>query len=206
MSEPMQIDPFDSTLPTITRQCPPLPGWLTRRLLRRDEEVVWVRGPWLRPSWERYVTNPLLFFVCLCAGAACVAIARLGVESWIEVDMAPMLIAAGLIFGSLFLVGFSAGYFTRLVVTSERIVILQGRAITRSWDVDDLPPSLTRYDPRFERNVKRVVALDALQTLLGDSSEQFTDAKSILALGKHLDRIKAREPRPPDTRRTLPDD
>ena len=35
--------------------------------------------------------------------------------------------------------------------------------------------------------------LTALQTLLGDGSGQFADAKTILTLGKHLGQIKARE-------------
>src|SRR5438093_253744 len=46
----------------------PLPDWLQRRLLREGEEVTSVRGPRWSPSWERYVTHPVLFLGGLAAG------------------------------------------------------------------------------------------------------------------------------------------
>jgi hypothetical protein len=36
------------------------------------------------------------------------------------------------------------------------------------------------------------IDLDGVKAMLGGASDQFSDTKTILAFGKHLDRIKAR--------------
>jgi hypothetical protein len=103
------------------------------------------------------------------------------------------LAAAAVVLASLFVVGIFAGYFTRLVVTNFRIVIVQGYEVCRSWNIADLPPSLIRYRMRGRTRESRTVDLDALQAMLGGPSDQFMAPKKILAFGKHLDGIKARE-------------
>src|SRR6266508_669464 len=74
MSEHIQTGPLNTpnTPPSeFSWQSPPLPPWLARRLLREDETVTWVRGPRFNPSWERYVTHPVLFLLALVISAAC---------------------------------------------------------------------------------------------------------------------------------------
>jgi hypothetical protein len=103
------------------------------------------------------------------------------------------LAAGGIILASIFVLGISSGYFTRLVVTNFRLVILQGYEVCRRWDIDDLPLSLIRYRMR-ERGVEsRTVDLDVLKTMLGTSSDKVAESKTILAFGKRLDQIKARK-------------
>ena len=48
--------------------------------------------------------------------------------------------------------GLCCGYFTRLVATNHRLVILQGYEMCRTWGMDDLPPSLIRHDRRKAAN------------------------------------------------------
>jgi hypothetical protein len=194
MSDNVQTNPFGDPLANILRPYPALPAWLARRLLRADERVTWVRGPRLTPWWERYVTHPALFLVALALGAVCLETGRLRAGSWSELPALPILAAAGIVIGSIFVLGISAGYFTRLVVTNFRLVILQGYEVCRSWRIDALPPSLIFYGVQGDKGASRTLDLDALQTMLGGSSDQFVPAKTILAFGKHLDRIKARGP------------
>jgi hypothetical protein len=78
------------------------------------------------------------------------------------------------------------------VVTNYRIAIMQGYEVVRSWRLDDLPRSLICYTMQGGEE-RRSVDLDSLQTMLGSSSDQFADTKTVLAFGKQLDRIKARE-------------
>src|SRR5262249_34482935 len=120
-----------------------------------------------------------------------------------EMPPLPILAAGGIVVGSIFVLGFSAGYFTRLVVTSRRILLLQGYEVCRSWRMDDLPPSLIRYT-RWDGEESRMVDLDALQTMLGGTSDKFTEAKTIRAFGKHLDGIIAREKYRPGSSQTPP--
>jgi len=40
--------------------------------------------------------------------------------------------------------GIANGYFTRLVVTNYRLLILQGYEVCRSWSIHHLPRSLIR--------------------------------------------------------------
>jgi hypothetical protein len=200
MSDHFQTEPFDtfpaepfnarSPIDIIHR--PALPSWLARQLLRAGEEITWVRGPRFNPRWERYVTHPVLVFYALGVGVALVVAGRLIAGSWSE--LTPLLaLAAALVLVCLLVVGICAGYFTRLVVTNFRVVIVQGYAVCRSWSIEDLPPSLVRYERRGRKNGSRTVDLEALQSMLGGPSEQFAAPKKILAFGKHLDGIKARE-------------
>jgi hypothetical protein len=182
------------TLPDISRPFLPLPLWVARRLLRSDETITWVVGPRFNPAWERYVTHPALFLVALAIGVVLVAVGRLCSESWtVMPPLAIVAVMAGpaLVLGSVFVLGISAAYFTRLVVTNHRLVIIQGYEVCRSWGLNELPPSLVRYGPRRTGDRERHVDLDALQTMLGNVSDRFADSKTIIAFGKHLDQIKS---------------
>jgi hypothetical protein len=193
MSDRFQTDAFGDPAPDVTRPFPPLPAWLADRLLRGGEKITWVCGPRWNPSWERYVTHPGLFLLALALGAACLGAGRLLAGTWSGMSMVPALAAGGIVLGSIFVLGLSNGYFTRLVVTNRRLVILQGYEVCRSRGLDQLPRSLIRSDRLRDGEETRTVDLDSLKTLLGGSSDKFADQKTILALGKRLDQIKARE-------------
>lgn len=193
ISDHIQNEPFNVPLPQLYHTYPPLPVWIARRLLREGEKITWVRGPRLNPEWERFVVHPGLFVVALALAAFGVAVTRVSVRSWSEVPPAVYLGGGGLVLGSIFVLAIAATYFTRLVVTTRRVVILQGYEVCRSWRMDDLPPSLIRYGRRGSDGENRTVDLDALQTMLGGSSGQFTEAKGIMAFGKQLEQIKARK-------------
>ena len=193
MPDPMQTDPYDDAPPEILCKYPALPRWLGRRLLRPGEEIAWVRGPRLNPWWERYATHPALFLAALALGAACLAAGRLLAGSWSQITPLPVLAAGTLAVGSIFVLGISAGYFTRLVVTNLRVVMLQGYETRRSWSLDELPRSLIRYGRRDGGRRSRAVDLEALQTMLGDATDQYTESKTILAFAKQLDQIKTRK-------------
>ncbi len=199
MSDRFHTDAFDARPPDlhehpdVARPLTPLPSWLARRLLREDEQVAWVRGPRFNPSWERYVTHPLLFFAALAVGAFCVAVASLLDEFWPAVMLPTFLFAGALVLASIMVLGLCCGYFTRLVATNHRLVILQGYETCRTWGMDDLPPSLIRHDRSESGERSLTVDFDAVKTMLGGASDQFADAKTILAFGKQLGHIKARE-------------
>jgi hypothetical protein len=192
--EQTQPDLLSASLPDITRPHPALPDWVARRLLGADERITWVCGPRFNPHWERYVTHPALFVGALAVGAVLLGAGRLCSESWRV--MPPLAVAAVvaapiLVLASVFVLGISAAYFTRLVVTNRRLVIVQGYEVCRSWGLHELPLSLVRYGPRGNRDGGRSVDLDALRTMLGGATDQFAESKTIIAFGKHLDRIKA---------------
>jgi hypothetical protein len=107
------------------------------------------------------------------------------------------LAAGGVVLGSIFVLGIFSGYFTRLVVTNFRLIILQGREVCRSWSMDDLPHSLIRFRLSRGGQPSRTVDLDAMKTLLGSASDKFAESKTILAFGKQVEQIKAREDRRP---------
>jgi hypothetical protein len=186
-----QIDSFNGGVRDIAWHYPPLPPWLERRLLRANEKVTWVRGPRWQPWWERYVTHPGLFLVAAGLGAGCVGIGRLLAGSWSQMPDLPAAAAGFIMLASILVLALSAGYFTRLVVTNYRLVILQGYEVCRSWRIGELPPSLVHYGVRVGDEGDRTVDLDALRTMLGSSTDQFADSKTIMALGKQLDGIKA---------------
>jgi hypothetical protein len=206
MSDRFQEEPLDDSVPNLVRQYPPLPAWLERRILDPEEEITWVRGPWQGPWWERYATHPLLILGALAVGGACVAGARLMVEDWSEMSPLPGLAAIILFIGTIFVTGISAGFFTRLVVTDFRVMIVQGREVCRVWDLDDLPYSLIRYTPRKRGEPTRTIDLDAVKTLFGQTSNQIVDSRSILAFGKQLDQIKTKRKRLSDPDRTERDE
>jgi hypothetical protein len=192
MSDDFQTGPFDDPLRRILQPSTVLPAWLARRLLRPAEEVAWVRGPRFNPAWERYATHPLMFLVALALATLCVTAGRWIAGSWSDMSPLPFAVAIGLVFGSILVLGFASAFFTRLVVTNDRLILLQGYEVCRSWSIDDLPPSLVRYAAHGDDEGRRTVDLDALQTMLG-GSEQFSERKTIRAFGKHLDGIIARE-------------
>jgi hypothetical protein len=177
----------------IDERHPPLPSWLATRLLRPDEQLTWVCGPRHSPPLERYITHPGLFLVALGLIVLCVAMGRMLAGSWRDFPVVCVVLSGALFLGSIILLALANAYFTRLVVTSDRLLIVQGYEICKSWLIDDLPPSLIRYGRRGHDDDRRTVDLDALKTMMGDAaSSQFADGKSILALGKQLDRIKTR--------------
>jgi hypothetical protein len=189
--ERLQPELPDIRLPDIVQPCALLPEWLARRHLAPGEQVTWVRGPRFNPPWERYITNPM---VALCA----LIIALPGGVAFVWVTTPSAFFVVPMVVGAVFapivyVVGFAAAYFTRLVVTDRRVFVLQGYERCRNWGLNQLPPALLRYGPRG-RAGSPSVNLDALQTMLGSATEQFADTKTILAFGKHLDRIKARDP------------
>jgi hypothetical protein len=183
--------------PDISLRHPPLPLWLAQRVLHRDERIVWVYGPWHSPNWESVVTHPLLFLAALGTGAVCVLIAVPLNRVWPESMIVAGMVAVALFLAAVFVLGIFSGYFTRLVVTNYRIVILQGREVCRSWRIDQLPRSLVRYAPREGESASRTIDLDALQIMLGGTSDKVADSKTILSFGKHLDHIRAQEDQRP---------
>ena len=186
-------DDYDTTNVDLTRQLTPLPSWLADRLLRPGEGVTWVVGPRFNPSWERYVTHPLLFLAALIAGAIVWWTGSLIAGPGVEVAV-PLAMAAGcIVLASIFVLGIFSGYFTRLVVTDLRLVIVQGYEVCRSWDLNELPRSLLRYRLGGAGAEMPAVDLDSLKTMLGGASDKFAEAKSILSFGKRLDQIKSRE-------------
>jgi hypothetical protein len=181
----------EAPFPDITRRRPALPHWLARKLLRQDEEITWVRGPRLQPWWERFVTHPMLFVDALVVGAAIVVAGRLSAGSWNATPPACFIVAAGLFFGSIYVLAIFSACFTRLVVTTQRLLIVQGREVCRAWSIDRLPHSLRRYRMHGDVGPKWAVDVEALKTMIG--SDQFSDAKTLRAFGKQLDQIQARE-------------
>ena len=166
-----------------------LPGWLARRLLRADEEIQSVRGPRHCPAWEPFLTHPGVVLVGLALAVAIVAIGALVLGSFDDKLMGvPCVLALLSAVGGLLVVGATAGYFTRLVITNQRVMIVQGYEVRRTWRLDDLPRSLVRQRRGDDGEWTRTVDMERLQTMMGGGSEQFTDAKTIWALGKEIDR------------------
>jgi hypothetical protein len=193
MSDRFQTDAPGPPLPEVVGRCSPLPTWLADRLLRPDEEITWVRGPRFNPSWERYVTHPALFLLALVIGAVIVGETWLIIGESSEVMVLSILAAGALPLGSIFVLGIANGYFTRLVVTNFRLVILQGYEVCRGWGIDDLPHRLIHYGMPGGRGEKPSIDLEAVKTMLGGSSDKITGSKAILSFGKQLDQIKTRE-------------
>src|SRR5262245_55265228 len=179
MSERFPADEFDAQPPDVAVPPLALPGWLADRLLRADEKVTWVYGPRWNPPWERYVTHPALFLVALALAAGCLAAGWRISDTQRTVLPLAAFAAGAIVLGSIFVLGLASGYFTRLVVTTSRLAILQGYEVVRTWGLDELPPSLIRYRVGGGGKRSRAVDLDALSTLLGGASDKFAEAKSI---------------------------
>lgn len=185
MSERFHNDIPDLRAPNCLQHFQPLPGWLADRLLRPGEQVEWVRGPWFNPSWECYVTHPaLLLFPIAVSAMFIVPGLRIGQDFL----AASILLSILLFVGTIIVLGIANGYFTRLVVTNHRLVILQGYEICRSWSMDHLPRYLLRYRQWGDAS-SLSIDLDAVKTMLGGASDKFTDSKTILSFGKQLDSI-----------------
>jgi hypothetical protein len=193
MSDPFPTDPVDGQAPDVSLRTPLLPAWLARRLLQADETVTWVRGPRLNPWWERYATHPGLFLLALALGAACLGVGWLIAGSWSGLPLPAGLAAGGIVLGAIYALAIANAYFTRLVVTDRRLVVVQGYEVCRSWGLDQLPRSLVRFRVRDDGRASRTIDLTALQTMLGGPSDQFADAKTIRSVGRQIDQIKARE-------------
>jgi hypothetical protein len=185
MAERLQDDTLAFRAPNLIEQFQPLPGWLEDRLLRPGEKVEWVRGPWFNPEWERYITHPGLLLIPLTFGVVCVGLGRGTSKEFIV----PSILITILVFVlTIIVLALACGYFTRLVVTNRRLVILQGYEMCRSWNIDDLPPTLLHYTRRGDE-AGRTINLNAVKNMLGSDSERFSDAKTILSFGKQLDSI-----------------
>lgn len=193
MSDTIQTEPSFDDISRRIRNHPPLPPWIASWLLKSGESITWVYGPKLSPSWERYVTHPALILAAL--GGVVVSILPAYVLSGLgrEIAAIPVVAAVALVFLSIFVLALFNGYFTRLVVTSDRLIILQGHEVVRAWDIDDLPRSLLRFGRPGDAS-SRSVDLDQLTSMMGGStSDKFTESKTILSLGKTITQIKARE-------------
>jgi hypothetical protein len=188
MSDQFQTGPFNARLADLTLPPTPLPVWIARRLLQPNERVTQVYGPKWNPSWEQYVTHPALFLAALALGAIWVWI---GLRTGTVVEMS--LIAGGIVLASVFVLGIFCGYFTRLVATNRRLIIIQGYEVCRSWHLDRLPRSMLRFTTTADGLESSEVDLNAVQTLLGSSSNQVADAQTILRFGKSLDHITRRD-------------
>jgi hypothetical protein len=194
MPDRSPADSFDPRLPQYAWRHPPLPGYLVRRLLRPDEQVTWVRGPKHNPWWEPYATHPVLFVIALALGALCIGVGRLVAGEWAKMPAWALLPAMALVFGSVYVLGISNAYFTRLVVTDMRLFIVQGYEVCKCWNIDQLPLKLIRYRRRAGGLEVRSIDLDALQTMFGGVSDQVMDAKTIRMFGKQLDQIQSEDP------------
>jgi hypothetical protein len=183
-------DTLNLRLPNSATEYPPLPWWLARRRLRPDEKVTWVCGPQRQPSWERFITHPLLLLFGLGLAGLTVVLGWL-IAGRGTVPMVPGLLGLVILFGSVIFLALANAHFTRLVVTDARLLILQGYEVVRAWKIDDLPRSLIRYGMRGRGEESRAIDLDALKTMLGGASDKFAESKTILKFGKHLDRIRS---------------
>ena len=195
MSDQFRNDAFDARLPDLAGRSSPLPSWLARRLLREDEQVAWVpQASGSTRRGRRYVAGMRLFLAALGFGMVVVAAtAWLFAEMWPPIMLPAALVAGGIVLGSVMVLGFCCGYFTRLVATNQRLVILQGYEVCRTWGMDDLPPSLIRDRISEGGRRNRTVDFDAVTALLGGSSDQFVDAESNPGIGKQLGQIKRHE-------------
>jgi hypothetical protein len=107
----------------------------------------------------------------------------------LRVTSMPIIAAGAILIGAIFVLGIFSGYFTRLVVTNSRLLIVQGYEVRHNWGIDDLPQSLLRYGAVGSPTID----LDALHSMMGGSSESVAESKTILKLGKQIDNIRARE-------------
>src|SRR5438874_405419 len=118
MPDQYQENPFKLPEPNYSFPHPPFPVWLARRLLRRDEQVAWVRGPKHNPSWERYITHPALILVALAIAAVILVAGRLISGAWMGFNGVPIMAGGLLLIGCVYVLGIANVYFTRLVVTN----------------------------------------------------------------------------------------
>lgn len=193
MSEQFQNDPPSIRTPDISLPAPQLPIWLTPRLLPDDETLEWVYGPSLNPWWERYVTHPLLFLVAATISGTWLVVAWQVAGSLERLPASAGVGAGVVVVGAIIILGLSSGYVTRLVVTNRRIVIMQGYEVRREWGIDALPMSLIRFRRPGTSERERAIDLDSLKTVLGTTSSQVADSKTILSLGKRLANIRAQD-------------
>ena len=186
--------PYDDRPPGRSRPSAPLPSWLARKHLHPDEQVLYVGGPRFNPSLERYITHPLLFVAALALGAVCAGFGWTMERQHPGTLAVGVLAAFGLFIGSIIVLGLCCGYFTRLVATNRRVLILQGYEVCRRWHVHELPRHMVRYG-RLEdgRDGAPTIDLNAMKTMLGGSSDQFVDAKTIMAFGKQINRMRGRD-------------
>src|SRR5262249_42853855 len=86
--------------------------------------------------------------------------------------------------GGLILVGIAAGYFTRLVITNQRVMIVQGYEIRKTWRLGDLPRSLVGVKRSDGGELKRTVGMETVTTVVGGGSRQFRGGQDDLGAGQ----------------------
>jgi hypothetical protein len=193
VSDPAENRSSEDRSADIALPPPRFPAWLAARLLREGENVEWVSGPRAAPRWEPFATHPLFILAAATVAAAWVGLTLHKVGSVQDLPPLPVLGAGAILVGSIFIVGACCGYFTRLIVTNLRLIIVQGHTVRRCLSIDDLPMSLIRYRRVPGSELTRTVDLDALKTMLGGPSAEVADSKTILALGKKLANIRAQD-------------
>jgi hypothetical protein len=194
VSHQFQTSPTSAS--DVARSLHGLPARLARRVLKPDESITLVRGPRRSPWWEPAVTHPLLFLVALFLGGGCLTVGYQTAESFREMSPIPVMLGAAIVIGSVFVLGFFNGHFTRLVVTNVRLIVLQGSEVCLSKNIDKLPRWLVRRERRDDGEESKTIDVDALSRALG-SSDQFVDAKTIQAFSRQLGRFTSGD----DTRR-----
>ena len=93
MPDPVQTDVFGEPIPNVVGRHPPVPAWIAARHLRDHEEVTWVVGPRFNPSWERYVTHPMLLLGAVIVSVVLIAAGWLMTELWEFLLLAAVLVA-----------------------------------------------------------------------------------------------------------------
>jgi len=196
VSDLYQPEPHEQPEPRSLRAGPPLPEWLAKALLEPDEKPEWVRGPNYAPPWERALTHPLAFLVALPPAVILVTVGRLLADDWRTLHPAFGVSAILVLIGSILVIAFMTAYYTRLVVTERRLLIIQGQSAIRSWGMGDLPPSLLHFGRQaFDgKDAGPRIDLDKLEKMLGGKSEGVIGSDAIIKFGKQLDRIKGRRP------------
>lgn len=182
-------DSSDSPDPKLNVATLGLPTWLARLVLAPGETVALVRGPTSNSPLEPYLTHPALFLVALLPAGITLAVGRAMSPSWKELHPLPGLLAVLILFGTVIFLAGMAGYFTRLIITDRRLLIVQGREVRSSRDVNSLPRALVRRGrDEFGRERAPTIDLNAVNKLVGGTG--FVDAKTILTLSKKIDKLK----------------
>jgi hypothetical protein len=187
-------NPYELPSPGRSRRPGKLPRWLAKRFLRPGEYLTWVRGPRWNPTFEWFITHPLLFLIALAIAGAIFAAGSF-LQGVYPSNLAPVfgMFAVLLPVGSLIVLGMTNAYFTRLVVTDQKVLIVQGHEVCRLWGIDELPHSMVRFRKTETGEEVRDIDLDKMKTMLGQTGDGFVDAKTIKNFGKQLDQIRKLE-------------
>ncbi len=191
---PERVERPEASAPPRIKAGPPLPEWLAKTALYPDEKPEWVRGPRYAPPWERMMTHPLAFLAAIPPAAICLAVGRIIAGEWKLLHPAFGIAAILIVFGSIIVIGFLTAYYTRLVVTDRRLLIIQGQVPIRSWGLGDLPASLLHFGRHAfgGKDAGPRIDLNKLEKMLGGGGDGVVSSDAIIKFGKQLDRIKER--------------